>query len=135
MMLNCVFIFTLLNVRQLDRREPDDPGRYLLAMWAPGKHIIVNNKGPMVFSAYMLTNYIDKYDKNDITGETAESIEHPKVCCNSQDGHLCQDNTCFSCNNIREAQAGIVRCTLLVMLGNDIFVCNTLFLNIRRDNI
>lgn len=24
---------------QLDKREPDDPSPYLLAIWTPGKHI------------------------------------------------------------------------------------------------
>ncbi|XP_020260622.1 protein ROS1-like isoform X2 [Asparagus officinalis] len=48
-------------------------------------------------------------------GETAQSIEPPTACCNSQDaGKLCNRNTCFSCNSIREAQAQTVRGTLLI---------------------
>ncbi|ONK56964.1 uncharacterized protein A4U43_C10F15150 [Asparagus officinalis] len=48
-------------------------------------------------------------------GETAQSIEPPTACCNTQDtGKLCFKDTCFSCNSIREAQAQMVRGTLLI---------------------
>ncbi|TYJ39752.1 hypothetical protein E1A91_A04G091000v1 [Gossypium mustelinum] len=71
----------LLN--ELDKREPDDPCKYLLAIWTPG--------------------------------ETANSIQQPERRCNSQEhGKLCDDETCFSCNSIREAESQIVRGTLLI---------------------
>ncbi|KAE8671645.1 DEMETER-like protein 2 [Hibiscus syriacus] len=71
----------LLN--ELDKREPDDPCKYLLAIWTPG--------------------------------ETANSIQVPERRCNSQEhGNLCDDETCFSCNSIREAESHIVRGTLLI---------------------
>ncbi|KAK8588711.1 hypothetical protein V6N13_087615 [Hibiscus sabdariffa] len=71
----------LLN--ELDKREPDDPCKYLLAIWTPG--------------------------------ETANSIQMPERRCNSQEhGKLCNDETCFSCNSIREAESHIVRGTLLI---------------------
>ncbi|XP_048236164.1 DNA glycosylase/AP lyase ROS1 [Ricinus communis] len=67
----------------LDRREPDDPCSYLLAIWTPG--------------------------------ETANSIQPPENNCNLQeDGKLCDEKTCFSCNSIREANSQIVRGTLLI---------------------
>ncbi|KAE8719044.1 Transcriptional activator DEMETER [Hibiscus syriacus] len=70
-------------VKELDKREPDDPCKYLLAIWTPG--------------------------------ETANTIQIPERRCNSQeDGKLCDEETCFSCNSIREAQSQIVRGTLLI---------------------
>ncbi|CAN6438680.1 unnamed protein product [Victoria cruziana] len=67
----------------LDKREPDDPCFYLLAIWTPG--------------------------------ETAESIEPPKSCCDFQaSGNLCDKNTCFSCNAVRETTFQTVRGTLLI---------------------
>ncbi|KAF5953974.1 hypothetical protein HYC85_006830 [Camellia sinensis] len=67
----------------LDKREPDDPCSYLLAIWTPG--------------------------------ETANSIQPPESKCSSQQfGKLCDENTCFSCNSIREANSQTVRGTLLV---------------------
>ncbi|KAJ4969867.1 hypothetical protein NE237_002966 [Protea cynaroides] len=67
----------------MDKREPDDPCSYLLAIWTPG--------------------------------ETAESIQPPKSSCGSQEsGKLCNENTCFSCNSIREANSQTVRGTLLI---------------------
>lgn len=30
------FLFFALSYLQLEKREPDDPGRYLLAIWTPG---------------------------------------------------------------------------------------------------
>ncbi|XWS59542.1 hypothetical protein CRYUN_Cryun08bG0131100 [Craigia yunnanensis] len=70
-------------LEELDKREPDDPGKYLLAIWTPG--------------------------------ETANSIQLPQKRCNSQElGKLCYENTCFSCNSIREAESQIVRGTLLI---------------------
>ncbi|ONK77095.1 uncharacterized protein A4U43_C02F3050 [Asparagus officinalis] len=66
----------------MDKREPDDPCPYLLAIWTPG--------------------------------ETAQSIEPPKSCCSCEDGKLCYNVTCHSCNSIREAQAQTVRGTILI---------------------
>ncbi|KAL4578764.1 hypothetical protein LXL04_014895 [Taraxacum kok-saghyz] len=67
----------------LDKREPDDPCSYLLAIWTPG--------------------------------ETAESIQPPGGQCSSKvSGTLCHEETCFSCNNIREANSQTVRGTLLI---------------------
>ncbi|ERM99578.1 transcriptional activator DEMETER isoform X1 [Amborella trichopoda] len=47
-------------------------------------------------------------------GETADSIEPPEVCCNQASGNLCDKETCFSCNGIREANSQIVRGTVLI---------------------
>ncbi|XP_057512909.1 transcriptional activator DEMETER-like isoform X2 [Actinidia eriantha] len=67
----------------LDKREPDDPCSYLLAIWTPG--------------------------------ETATSIQPPESsCCSQEFGKLCGENTCFSCNSIREANSHTVRGTLLI---------------------
>lgn len=66
-----------------DKREPDDPCKYLLAIWTPG--------------------------------ETANSIQPPESRCSFQeDGQLCNENECFSCNSIREANSQIVRGTILI---------------------
>ncbi|EEF33793.1 Protein ROS1, putative [Ricinus communis] len=47
--------------------------------------------------------------------ETANSIQPPENNCNLQeDGKLCDEKTCFSCNSIREANSQIVRGTLLI---------------------
>ncbi|KAL6005748.1 hypothetical protein ACLOJK_006321 [Asimina triloba] len=70
------------NKVQLDKREPDDPSSYLLAIWTPG--------------------------------ETAQSTQPPESCCSSQPGQLCDKETCFSCNSMREASAQTVRGTILV---------------------
>ncbi|XP_017650170.2 DNA glycosylase/AP lyase ROS1-like isoform X1 [Gossypium arboreum] len=48
------------------------------------------------------------------SGEIAESSEPPKKRCNSTGPDLCNEETCFSCNNIREINANIVRGTLLI---------------------
>ncbi|CAN4109539.1 unnamed protein product [Withania somnifera] len=67
----------------MDKREPDDPSSYLLAIWTPG--------------------------------ETANSMQPPETQCNSQEsGELCEDETCSSCNSIREAHSQTVRGTLLI---------------------
>ncbi|PIN10260.1 Uracil-DNA glycosylase [Handroanthus impetiginosus] len=67
----------------LDKREPDDPCPYLLAIWTPG--------------------------------ETVNSIEPPEKRCNSQGSeNLCTNETCSSCNSIREANSQTVRGTLLI---------------------
>ncbi|KAK6140085.1 hypothetical protein DH2020_026083 [Rehmannia glutinosa] len=67
----------------LDKREPDDPCPYLLAIWTPG--------------------------------ETMNSIEPPERRCSSQGFEkLCTDETCSSCNSIREANSQTVRGTLLI---------------------
>ncbi|CAN4117214.1 unnamed protein product [Withania somnifera] len=66
-----------------DKREPDDPSSYLLAIWTPG--------------------------------ETSDSVQPPGRQCNSQEtGRLCDDETCFACNSIREAHAQTVRGTILI---------------------
>ncbi|KAH6806081.1 HhH-GPD base excision DNA repair family protein [Perilla frutescens var. frutescens] len=67
----------------MDKREPDDPSPYLLAIWTPG--------------------------------ETMDSIEPPEKRCSSQElEKLCTDETCSSCNSIREAKSQTVRGTLLI---------------------
>lgn len=71
----------LLN--EMDKREPDDPSKYLLAIWTPG--------------------------------ETVDSIQPPEKRCSSQEqGRLCCEETCFSCNSVREAESHTVRGTLLI---------------------
>ncbi|XP_038712600.1 transcriptional activator DEMETER-like isoform X2 [Tripterygium wilfordii] len=48
-------------------------------------------------------------------GETANSIQAPVQPCKSQGpDKLCDDKTCFSCNNVREANSQTVRGTLLI---------------------
>ncbi|KAK7391469.1 hypothetical protein VNO78_19885 [Psophocarpus tetragonolobus] len=48
-------------------------------------------------------------------GETANSVDPPERRCGSRDSaNLCNDNTCFSCNSIREANSQTVRGTLLI---------------------
>ncbi|MED6206419.1 hypothetical protein PIB30_026510 [Stylosanthes scabra] len=70
-------------LEKMDKREPDDPSPYLLAIWTPG--------------------------------ETANSIEPPERRCTSQDStSLCNEETCFSCNSIREANSQTVRGTFLI---------------------
>ncbi|GKV34270.1 hypothetical protein SLEP1_g42654 [Rubroshorea leprosula] len=70
-------------LKGMDKREPDDPSPYLLAIWTPG--------------------------------ETANSTEPPEQRCESQElGKLCNEKTCFSCNSIREANAQLVRGTILI---------------------
>ncbi|KAG6404567.1 hypothetical protein SASPL_136817 [Salvia splendens] len=66
----------------MDRREPDDPSPYLLALWAPG--------------------------------ETADSIQLPEGKCSATESGMCDDKTCFSCNNTRETHAQTVRGTILI---------------------
>ncbi|XP_010558958.1 PREDICTED: protein ROS1 isoform X2 [Tarenaya hassleriana] len=67
----------------LEKREPDDPCSYLLAIWTPG--------------------------------ETVDSIQPPESKCSSHDnGTLCNEETCFSCNSTREARSHIVRGTILI---------------------
>ncbi|EOA29112.1 hypothetical protein CARUB_v10025379mg [Capsella rubella] len=68
---------------ELEKREPDDPCSYLLAIWTPG--------------------------------ETADSIQPAVSKCISQaNGKLCDEETCFSCNNIKEARSQTVRGTILI---------------------
>ncbi|CAH8264929.1 unnamed protein product [Arabidopsis lyrata] len=68
---------------QLEKREPDDPCSYLLAIWTPG--------------------------------ETADSIQ-PTVskCISQENGQICDEETCFSCNSIKEARSQTVRGTILI---------------------
>lgn len=48
-------------------------------------------------------------------GETENSTQPPKSVCNFQGtGKLCNDDTCFQCNSVRETNSQIVRGTLLV---------------------
>ncbi|KAL3520825.1 hypothetical protein ACH5RR_018974 [Cinchona calisaya] len=48
-------------------------------------------------------------------GETANSTQPPEGHCSLQgSGRLCTEETCFSCNNIKEANSGTVRGTLLI---------------------
>eukprot|EP00257_Ricinus_communis_P022239 XP_015581912.1 transcriptional activator DEMETER isoform X1 [Ricinus communis] len=71
----------LLN--RMDKRQPDDPSPYLLAIWTPG--------------------------------ETANSIQPPERHCQFQGpDKLCNEQTCFSCNSIRETNSQTVRGTLLI---------------------
>ncbi|CAA2959958.1 ROS1-like isoform X1 [Olea europaea subsp. europaea] len=70
-------------LQKMDKREPDDPCSYLLAIWTPG--------------------------------ETVDSIQPAERHCSSQEsGNLCTDETCFSCNSIREGNSQTVRGTLLI---------------------
>ncbi|CAA3014674.1 ROS1-like isoform X1 [Olea europaea subsp. europaea] len=69
-------------LQRMDKREPDDPSSYLLAIWTPG--------------------------------ETADSIQPPERCISQESGHLCTNETCFSCNSIREGNSQTVRGTLLI---------------------
>ncbi|XP_019191647.1 PREDICTED: transcriptional activator DEMETER-like isoform X2 [Ipomoea nil] len=70
-------------LERMDRREPDDPSPYLLAIWTPG--------------------------------ETANSVQPPETNCDYQaSGRLCNENTCYSCNNVREADSQTIRGTLLI---------------------
>lgn len=114
-------LFAILTL-QLDRREHDDPCPYLLAIWTPGMRQALKMK----YIFYRLKNYCFvctlKYcfvSVNNIwhpiTGETAQSIQPPEMGCTSEkSGKLCDKNTCFTCNSIREASAQTVRGTLLV---------------------
>ncbi|EOA28463.1 hypothetical protein CARUB_v10024677mg [Capsella rubella] len=70
-------------IAQLEKREPDDPCFYLLAIWTPG--------------------------------ETADSVQ-PAVskCIFQENGKLCDEETCFSCNSIKEARSQTVRGTILI---------------------
>ncbi|XP_073043482.1 protein ROS1A-like [Primulina eburnea] len=48
-------------------------------------------------------------------GETVNSIEPPERRCSSQEPQkLCNDETCLSCNSVREANSSTVRGTLLI---------------------
>ncbi|CAI9762123.1 unnamed protein product [Fraxinus pennsylvanica] len=69
-------------LHRMDKREPDDPSSYLLAIWTPG--------------------------------ETADSIRPPERCISQESGNLCTNETCFSCNSIREGNSQTVRGTLLI---------------------
>ncbi|KAF2307575.1 hypothetical protein GH714_029822 [Hevea brasiliensis] len=69
----------------LDKREPDDPCSYLLAIWTPGE-----------------------------TANSIQPPESWCKCNSQEYGKLCDEKTCFSCNCIREANSQIVRGTLLI---------------------
>ncbi|EPS64413.1 hypothetical protein M569_10368, partial [Genlisea aurea] len=70
-------------LEKMEKREPDDPSPYMLAIWTPG--------------------------------ETAYSIDPPQKQCSSQvTDNLCNDETCSSCNRIREANSQTVRGTILI---------------------
>lgn len=67
---------------------------------------------------------MDKRDADDINpyllaiwmpGETENSPQPPKSICSFQGtGRLCNDETCFQCNGIRETNSRIVRGTILI---------------------
>ncbi|KAI5395863.1 DNA glycosylase/AP lyase ROS1 [Lathyrus oleraceus] len=67
-----------------DKREPDDPGKYLLAIWTPGE-----------------------------TADSTQAPEC-KCSSRKEYGQLCNEKECFSCNSFREANSQIVRGTLLI---------------------
>ncbi|XP_047162810.1 DNA glycosylase/AP lyase ROS1-like [Vigna umbellata] len=67
-----------------DTREPDDPGKYLLAIWTPGE-----------------------------TANSIQPPES-KCSSREEYGQLCNEKECFSCNSFREANSQIVRGTLLI---------------------
>ncbi|KAL2323138.1 hypothetical protein Fmac_027517 [Flemingia macrophylla] len=67
-----------------DAREPDDPGKYLLAIWSPGE-----------------------------TANSIQPPES-KCSTQEECGQLCNEKECFSCNSFREADSQIVRGTLLI---------------------
>jgi endonuclease III len=67
-----------------DTREPDDPGKYLLAIWTPGE-----------------------------TADSTQAPEC-KCSFHEECGQLCNEKECFSCNSFREANSQIVRGTLLI---------------------
>ncbi|XP_020229612.1 DNA glycosylase/AP lyase ROS1 [Cajanus cajan] len=67
-----------------DTREPDDPGKYLLAIWTPGE-----------------------------TANSIQPPES-KCSSQEEFGQLCNEKECFSCNSFREANSQIVRGTLLI---------------------
>ncbi|CAK8571416.1 unnamed protein product [Lathyrus sativus] len=67
-----------------DKREPDDPGKYLLAIWTPGE-----------------------------TADSTQAPEC-KCSSRVEYGQLCNEKDCFSCNSFREANSQIVRGTLLI---------------------
>ncbi|KAL3641147.1 hypothetical protein CASFOL_016115 [Castilleja foliolosa] len=70
----------------MDRREPDDPSPYLLAIWTPGE-----------------------------TADSVQPPESTCISREGGGGSsLCDKETCFSCNSTREAQAQTVRGTILV---------------------
>lgn len=72
-----------LLVKGFDKREPDDPCPYLLAIWTPG--------------------------------ETINSVQPPERRCDYEvSGNLCNEETCFSCNSVREARSQTVRGTILI---------------------
>ncbi|KAJ0020769.1 hypothetical protein Pint_31971 [Pistacia integerrima] len=47
-------------------------------------------------------------------GETPNSIEPPQSRCNFEGDNLCDNQTCYKCNRIREEDADIVRGTILI---------------------
>ncbi|KZV55298.1 transcriptional activator DEMETER [Dorcoceras hygrometricum] len=71
-------------LKGLDKREPDDPSPYLLAIWTPGE-----------------------------TSDSVQPPESNK-CESGEAGSMCDKKTCFSCSSTREAQAQTVRGTILI---------------------
>ncbi|XP_059665988.1 protein ROS1A-like [Cornus florida] len=47
-------------------------------------------------------------------GETADSTQPPERCGSQESGNLCNEETCFSCNSIRETNSQTVRGTILI---------------------
>ncbi|MFS8007311.1 putative DNA-(apurinic or apyrimidinic site) lyase [Helianthus anomalus] len=68
----------------LDKREPDDPCSYLLAIWTPGE-----------------------------TAESIQPPKG-QCSSSQESGTLCRKKTCFWCNSVREANSQTVRGTLLI---------------------
>ncbi|KAJ8620174.1 hypothetical protein MRB53_028703 [Persea americana] len=53
-------------------------------------------------------------------GETAQSIQPPEIDCTSQNsGNICSKKTCFTCNNMRGANAQTVRGVLMRKIAGD----------------
>ncbi|KAJ4822094.1 hypothetical protein Tsubulata_041580 [Turnera subulata] len=74
-------------LKELEVRDPDDPSPYLLAIWTPGK----------------------------CKGETANSMEPPGRSCSAQEnGKLCDEKACCSCDSITEENSDTVKGTILI---------------------
>ncbi|KAJ4834285.1 hypothetical protein Tsubulata_036459 [Turnera subulata] len=96
-------------LKELDVREPDDPCSYLLAIWTPGNQGVYNG------SLKVHQKWAIKQASRRFISEMPNSIQPPERSCATQDnGKLCDEKTCFSCNSIREAQSQTVRGTLLI---------------------
>ncbi|KAL6586276.1 hypothetical protein OROMI_001264 [Orobanche minor] len=72
-------------LKGIDRREPDDPSPYLLAIWTPGE-----------------------------TADSVQPLESTCSSREGGDFGLCNNKACFTCNSTREAQAQTVKGTILI---------------------